>query len=124
MTLSTVEGLPSHVANLALRVLGESQPVSHLDLHRAEHTDCAFDCQFICAGPIVYKTAQAAAFLFPEALSDRTLASRSQTVPLSNNTGSLFAAYVNSTLILAFNVRILRFVAFIPQQRHRLDTSC
>lgn len=57
-------------------------------------------------GPIVYKTAQAMAFLFPEAQNDRSLTSRATTVPLTNNTGSLLAAYINSTLILAFNVSV------------------
>ena len=47
------------------------------------------------------------AFLFPEAQTDTNLATKTQLVQLTNNTGTLLAAYVNSTLVLAFNVRLL-----------------
>ena len=54
----------------------------------------------------MYKAAQAMAFLQPEAQTDSSLADRAQLVQLTNNTGTLFVAYVNSTLVLAFTVRL------------------
>lgn len=58
------------------------------------------------AGPILYKTASAALFLLSDSASDSSLAvSQAQSIPLSNNTGTLVASYANGTVILAFNVR-------------------
>jgi len=55
-------------------------------------------------GPIVYKTATAALYLFNASASDGNVTQASLRVTLSNNTGTLLAAYSNGTIVLAFNV--------------------
>ena len=60
----------------------------------------------IAAGPIVYKTAQAALFLSNESATDAALSFTSQTVSLSNGSGSLLASYANNSVVLAFTVSL------------------
>lgn len=55
------------------------------------------------SGPIVFKTASAALHLFNASAADSSVTQNSLVVPLSNNTGTLLAAYSNMTIILSFN---------------------
>ena len=54
----------------------------------------------------MYKTAQAALFLSNESATDAALSFKSQTVPLSNGSGSLLASYANNSVVLAFTVSL------------------
>ena len=66
-------------------------------------------------GPIVFKTAHAAAFLYSQSLTDATMTSKGRAVVLTdgsmeyNGAGTLLASYSSSsnTIVLAFQVRTL-----------------
>ena len=58
----------------------------------------------VITGPMIYKTAEAAMFIINQSALDASLASKTQTVPLANSSGSLHAAYSNNSVILAFQV--------------------
>ena len=86
------------------RYIGCHRPSPLSEAHwRAEQTS-------IAAGPIVYKTAQAALFLSNESATDAALSFTLQTVSLSNSSGSLLASYANNSVVLAFTVSSAIFI--------------